>query len=440
MKPLHPTGRWTKVGRFRRTLIGTGLSLLACSTPSETSQQPPARRSSSEASAALIDGDLAPQERGVVWLTHPAQSFVCSGTVVHPELIVTTLHCAFAVRPEGDHVLAAAGFRVGFGPSEEALVFRSVRSLDWVGAPLEGAVNAAVAAGQDVAVLRLTAPVPEGTHIQSIAWDYAAQSEQRFVMVGFGLSSLTLGTNGTRRSATATITGFDPASGIIQLQGRSACFGDSGGPILFGSAESWVGAISQIGGSDADHFCDIGLTFGATVLNPGVRTLLTRAFSGVERCVPEVCGNGQDEDCDAVADNGCAAAGGAGGQGGRGNDPVGGASIALGGNAASGAAGRPPVHIGTLGPFGGSLNLGVGGAGGAGGAGGEAIGGEAIGGEAIGGGGREPASSLVPQLSAHGGCSLVSPKTGTRVPSLLSLLAIAMASLFRAKLRRHSFE
>ncbi|MDX2053342.1 MAG: trypsin-like serine protease [Polyangiaceae bacterium] len=393
-------GRYER-GPFRRVFAGFALGslALACSTHAERSGLKSER---------LIDGDLAPAESGTVWLTHPGQAFLCSGAIVHPRLVVTTKHCVFASRTEGDEPLSASGFRVGFGPDQESQEFGSVTASDWVGAPLVTSIASAVAAGQDVAVLELSTPVPAGTHVHSIAWNFTPLAQQQFLMVGFGLSSLTLGTVGARRSATGTITGFSPQTGIVQLAGKSACFGDSGGPILFGTNQEWVGTISQIGGSSADQFCDIGLTFGATLLNPEVRALLQRALAQV--------GSGAGG-APAIGEGGKGGEAGAGG-----TSPL---NVNQGGTPAGGAPGMPldpstgaraPVHVGTLAPLPAASGGSQGTAEASGGASGAASG--------VNGGG--------PQLVAKGGCSLGGG--GGMGGGLGVLLSLGLG--FRARLTR----
>ena len=66
-------------------------------------------------------------------------------------------------------------------------------------------------------------------------------------------------------------------TGMVQVEGAAACFGDSGGPVLDAASGRVVGVLAQTGGSADAGFCHLGLSFASTAANARVRRLLARA-------------------------------------------------------------------------------------------------------------------------------------------------------------------
>jgi hypothetical protein len=296
---------------------------------------------------AIIDGAPAPERTGVVHVAHPQSDLLCSGTIVAPTLMLTTKHCVLRSTSSGYQALTADGFQIGFGPDVEHLVIRAGSELRWIGSPDDLDVASAVANGVDVAAVVLGEPVPAGTHIHSVTLDYQPRSGDTYELVGYGLSSLATWDSGTKRSTRDTVSAFDPPTGIIESTGQGACNGDSGGPFLHGQEFSLIGVISEIGNSDGG-VCDLGKTYASSVANPTVRDFIAAELARLPPCSEraEVCGNGQDENCNGLVDEGCDSAdAGAGGVGGGAGAPAGdsggaaGAAASDGGSAASGQGG-----------------------------------------------------------------------------------------------------
>jgi hypothetical protein len=260
-----------------------------------------------QARQAVIDGSPAPEQTGVVHVAHPDLPVVCSGTVIAPTLVVTAKHCVVREQTDEDAVLSPSGFRVGFGPDLEQLTILEVERTDWIGAPEQVEVAPAVEAGEDVALLHLAEPVVRGTQIHALAQDYEPAVGDSYLLVGYGRSSLETGLAGTRLSSVDEVSAYDPVSGILEATGNGACDGDSGGPFLHGADGALVAVISEIGGSDENTFCDIGVTFGHSLANPRVKQLLSDALASLPPCeqTQEVCDNGQDENCDGQIDEYC---------------------------------------------------------------------------------------------------------------------------------------
>ncbi|MCC6215655.1 MAG: trypsin-like serine protease [Polyangiaceae bacterium] len=262
----------------------------------------------------IIGGSPDPNESGTVAITHLDYGLLCSGTLIAPTLVVTAKHCAFLERASGpDEPLAGDRFRVGFGPAWGQLTWRGTTSLEWVGMPGELEVDAAVAAGEDVALLHLASAAPASAHVHSVRLDYVPKAGDSLTIVGYGRSSLSSDTSGVKLQTTDAFHAFDGSTGILTAKGKGACSGDSGGSFYFGGLRELVGVTSTAAGSSTTSFCDVGITHASSVRNPRVNALLAAALGVVPSCTPidEVCGDGLDQDCDQIPDNGCLADGAA---------------------------------------------------------------------------------------------------------------------------------
>jgi hypothetical protein len=107
---------------------------------------------------------------------------------------------------------------------------------------------------------------------------------QTFTLVGYGVAALDSGIFGERREGEAQSNAFDRETGVLEVSGAAACFGDSGGPLLYGVSDAVVGVIGQVGGSTDASFCDIGLSFASTVANERVRAFLEEACASIGGC------------------------------------------------------------------------------------------------------------------------------------------------------------
>lgn len=249
---------------------------------------------------AIIDGTLDGTTSAAALIRHRDESFVCSGAAIAPDLVVTARHCVFS-SGSLERPLAADGFRVGFGADEEHLQERSVSAVEWIGEGDAGSLADASSRGEDVALLHLQDPVPADVRPLNVKLEYGPSASDDLKIVGFGVSSLSTGSLGVRLQASVTPSGFDAASGVLQVSGPSACFGDSGGPLLLEPQEDFVGVLGDVGGSDAG-FCDIGLSFAATVANVNVRNFLEDACRAAGGCGPRIVDAGPDVDAAGVSD------------------------------------------------------------------------------------------------------------------------------------------
>jgi hypothetical protein len=179
----------------------------------------------------LIYGGTAVQTCG--WPTAVYLSFggaACSGTLVHPEIVVTAAHCPNSTTGRSANV----SFGEGFGGGARTVGATCYSNPSWTGA----------VGGQDYGYCKLNSPVNDVPIIPP-AWgcDTSALTNGReVVIVGFGQSDN--GGSGSKREVTTQITAIGEQA-VIGGNGKDACQGDSGGPVYiqlkpeFGGDGSW---------------------------------------------------------------------------------------------------------------------------------------------------------------------------------------------------------
>lgn len=291
--------------RLSRPIRALSTVLLVCAAPAGCGD---AQRVAEGTHADSIVGGTADDDSGTVLLTHLDYGFLCSATVIAPALVVTAKHCVMFPKNGVDTPLPGDRFIVGIGSSFESLTseIRSTK-IDWIGAPGDTSVQAAVDDGTDVALVHLSKPVPKGTTIHSVKFDYRAEVGDPITIVGYGMDGKNgAGSSGRRLAATDEVVGFTP-TGIVETQGKGACHGDSGGSFFFGKDRQLVAVTSTAGGSSTSAECDVGITNGDSFMNLAVRKFVFKGLRGAGICspAPEVCGNGIDDDCDGPVDNHC---------------------------------------------------------------------------------------------------------------------------------------
>ena len=185
----------------------------------------------------IINGAVDYEHEAVVALTYYGQQF-CSGTLVASRTVVTAAHCLtdFSV----SDIQVFFGLSVG-GSGQSVNVVQMVSHPSYYVASNGGGIN-------DVAVLVLAQDGP----VPPLSWQSSALGNvvgRSVTIVGYGVTDAKQETgNGTRRMITKHVTGQDNGFLYYNGAGSSACYGDSGGPVLLdvGGALTLVGVTSSV--------------------------------------------------------------------------------------------------------------------------------------------------------------------------------------------------
>lgn len=191
---------------------------------------------------------------------------ICSGVVIAPNQILTAAHCLS--QAPADYIMA---LDQDFRPR----LFMAAKS--WRNPKFRIGVRPLKQKGADIGIITLVSPLPSDMRPIAIADDTSAlTSARRLVIAGFGVASPTdRSSAGKLRETdllpiglarTGTVSLFASSTGAFGESERSACLGDSGGPVVvekLWSAPVLVGVISWVGGQEHGKTCQ-----GVTVATP----------------------------------------------------------------------------------------------------------------------------------------------------------------------------
>ena len=194
------------------------------------------------APADAVTGDAPP---AVAWAARPivmildARGDLCSGTALARDLVLTAAHCV--ARPGRYEVKA---FQTGGAVAARTIVLHPRFDL---------AAYAASRATADIALIKLTAPLPDIVVPAALAAARRVAPGETLVIAGFGTTADKSARGlGVPRMAKLTVTGkpgglqirlYDDATRGLRA-GLGACTGDSGGPAYDGEGPLVIGVVS----------------------------------------------------------------------------------------------------------------------------------------------------------------------------------------------------
>lgn len=230
----------TRVQRLvlHSTAFGAALSLVGCGN-NPLQMRRGATPHLAKGSSPIIGGTTDSGHPAVGLLYNSSQGYLCSGTLIAPNVFLTAGHCT---QPDSN----AANYQVGGGTDP-------FNGADWVFDVSEVHTNPAYNQNDfgigDTGILILTNG--QGNVPQPMAWldhtdDSAYQTGTNFTAVGYGITSGSGQDSGTKRTVSLQVMDQDSQNFAYGSQSKNTCEGDSGGPAIenINGVDTVIGTVS----------------------------------------------------------------------------------------------------------------------------------------------------------------------------------------------------
>jgi V8-like Glu-specific endopeptidase len=225
-------------------------------------------------------------------------SFLCTGTLIGPKLVLTAAHCV------DDHEIEVASYVIYFGTdvvdeNDPGFIFMTsavstVFHPDWDINDLE--------AGNDIALIHLADEVPITPAALRRTPITGADVGSPIELVGWGITSGDGEDSGLKRHVTSNLADFDDKLLLVGNSETNTCNGDSGGPAFLdaGAGQEVIGVTSfgdvdcAIQGVDTrvDAFLDFIAASSDPGTGPGTGGGLGDACADADGCQSGLCASG----------------------------------------------------------------------------------------------------------------------------------------------------